>query len=408
MIKCVKIKNFKSIKDMEVEVGQFNVIIGENGAGKSNFAEALTVFGAIEDNKMDKGLLQNRGVRVLQGRSLVSKFGDSNFAKIQVTQSDQPDFPDGFVNEISLGESDEAYSKIGYSYKSLKYHWMNFFMKEELDSFLKENSAKEKSDKADAISDFLGLAMNPESDIGLRVRDNTQNKIYDPSGLGLVKGFLIYSPEYSILREEVVRDVVVEPLGVKGDGLLKLLSYMKENEQDAFKDVLECASMFSWVSNIEVCDLEQISGNSDSKITIIDKYINEKIFYKIANEGLLFVLFYAAVFCSKQTPRAFAIDNIDASLNPKMCRVLTGKLVSLAKKYNKQVFVTTHNPAVLDGLNLHDDDQRLFVAQRNDLGHSLLERVTVDDLPKPTRSGQTITLGEAFMRGHLGALPKNF
>jgi len=344
----------------------------------------------------------------LQGRSLVSKFGDSNFAKIQVTQSDQPDFPDGFVNEISLGESDEAYSKIGYSYKSLKYHWMNFFMKEELDSFLKENSAKEKSDKADAISDFLGLAMNPESDIGLRVRDNTQNKIYDPSGLGLVKGFLIYSPEYSILREEVVRDVVVEPLGVKGDGLLKLLSYMKENEQDAFKDVLECASMFSWVSNIEVCDLEQISGNSDSKITIIDKYINEKIFYKIANEGLLFVLFYAAVFCSKQTPRAFAIDNIDASLNPKMCRVLTGKLVSLAKKYNKQVFVTTHNPAVLDGLNLHDDDQRLFVAQRNDLGHSLLERVTVDDLPKPTRSGQTITLGEAFMRGHLGALPKNF
>ena len=245
-------------------------------------------------------------------------------------------------------------------------------MKEELDSFLKENSAKEKSDKADAISDFLGLAMNPESDIGLRVRDNTQNKIYDPSGLGLVKGFLIYSPEYSILREEVVRDVVVEPLGVKGDGLLKLLSYMKENEQDAFKDVLECASMFSWVSNIEVCDLEQISGNSDSKITIIDKYINEKIFYKIANEGLLFVLFYAAVFCSKQTPRAFAIDNIDASLNPKMCRVLTGKLVSLAKKYNKQVFVTTHNPAVVDGLNLHDDDQRLFVAQRNDLGHSLL------------------------------------
>jgi len=31
MIKSVKIENYKSIQELEVEVGRFNVIIGENG-----------------------------------------------------------------------------------------------------------------------------------------------------------------------------------------------------------------------------------------------------------------------------------------------------------------------------------------------------------------------------------------
>jgi predicted ATPase len=401
MIKRVKIKNFKSIKDMDVEVGRFNLIIGENGAGKSNFAEALTVFGIAEENKMDKTLLKNRGVRVLQGRSLVSKFGDSNKSKISLMETDQTNYPEDFESEVQLHETDESYSNVISNHKGIKAYWWSYLLNKAVRKIVEEQGI-------DAIDRYVSLLVKPDSEQAMDLERQMQEKISLSQSNNIAKNFVIYSPEYSILREEVVRDVVVEPLGIKGDGLLKLLSYMKANEQDAFKDVLECASMFSWVDSIEVCDIEQISGDSDSKITIIDKYVNEKIFYKIANEGLLFVLFYAAVFCSKQTPKAFAIDNIDASLNPKMCRVLTEKLISLAKKYNKQVFVTTHNPAVLDGLNLHDDDQRLFIAERNDLGHTLLERVTVDDLPKPTRSGQTISLGEAFMRGHLGALPKNF
>lgn len=401
MIKRVKIKNFKSIKDMDIEVGRFNVIIGENGAGKSNFAEALTVFGVAEENKMDKTLLKNRGVRVLQGKSLISKFGCSQNSEISVTESDHENYPSNFNSVAVLGERDGSYSEVYSMYRGVETFWISYFLEQEVQKIMSEKNKK--------ISDYdVRRLADMDSGFFVSIEERIHEKLGGSVSSNIAKNFVIYSPEYSILREEVVRDVVVEPLGIKGDGLLKLLSYMKESEKDAFQDVLECASMFSWIDSIEVCDIEKISGDADSKITIIDKYINEKIFYKIANEGLLFVLFYAAVFCSKQTPKAFAIDNIDASLNPKMCRVLTEKLISLAKKYNKQVFVTTHNPAVLDGLNIHDDDQRLFVARRNEFGHTLLERVTVDDLPKPTRSGQTITLGEAFMRGHIGALPENF
>jgi len=38
-----------------------------------------------------------------------------------------------------------------------------------------------------------------------------------------------------------------------------------------------------------------------------------------ANEGFLYLLFYFSLLISDATPTFFAIDNIDASLNPKLC-----------------------------------------------------------------------------------------
>lgn len=38
-IKRIHVKNFKSFKDLEVEFGKFNVLIGANASGKSNFIQ---------------------------------------------------------------------------------------------------------------------------------------------------------------------------------------------------------------------------------------------------------------------------------------------------------------------------------------------------------------------------------
>ncbi|MEG4862342.1 AAA family ATPase [Tychonema sp. LEGE 06208] len=55
----------------------------------------------------------------------------------------------------------------------------------------------------------------------------------------------------------------------------------------------------------------------------------------------MFLLFYFTLFVSDITPKFFAIDNIDASLNPRLCRRLMQELVQLAKKHDKQVIITT-------------------------------------------------------------------
>jgi AAA15 family ATPase/GTPase len=116
-------------------------------------------------------------------------------------------------------------------------------------------------------------------------------------------------------------------------------------------------------------------------------------------------MFYFALFISDDTPKFFAIDNIENALNPKLCTKLIQELVELAKKYDKQVIFTTHNPAVLDGLDLSDDEQSLFVIYRNVDGHTKARRISA---PEPLEDDDPVQLSEAFINGYLGGLPNNF
>ena len=43
ILKCVRISNFRSIENIEVDLGAINILIGQNNAGKSNFLRALDI-----------------------------------------------------------------------------------------------------------------------------------------------------------------------------------------------------------------------------------------------------------------------------------------------------------------------------------------------------------------------------
>ena len=103
--------------------------------------------------------------------------------------------------------------------------------------------------------------------------------------------------------------------------------------------------------------------------------------------------------------RIIAIDNIDTALNPKLCTKLIEVLCQLAVKHNKQVLVTAHNPAILDGLNLNDDSQRLFAVSRNKMGFTGVTRI---EKKEPIEGRQSVKMSEQFLRGYIGGLPKNF
>ena len=60
-----------------------------------------------------------------------------------------------------------------------------------------------------------------------------------------------------------------------------------------------------------------------------------------------------------------------------------------------------------NGINLNDDDQRLFVVTRNKKGHTKTKRITADKKPMDSE-GKPLRLSEAMIRGYLGGLPKGF
>ena len=73
-IKRITVKGFKSIKLLEdFELGHLNVIIGANGAGKSNFVQVFKMLNAMSMKGFQSYIFENGGAKLsiqwLQGDS---------------------------------------------------------------------------------------------------------------------------------------------------------------------------------------------------------------------------------------------------------------------------------------------------------------------------------------------------
>lgn len=70
MIEQVVIKNYKSIKDLTLPLNAINVLIGSNGAGKSNFISFFELTKAIFKQQFGAFTLEKGGIDNLlyQGR----------------------------------------------------------------------------------------------------------------------------------------------------------------------------------------------------------------------------------------------------------------------------------------------------------------------------------------------------
>jgi predicted ATPase len=400
VIKSIEIRNFKSIGKIKIDLGRINVFIGENGAGKSNLLEAIALSGAAAAGKLDNEFLISRGIRVTQPQLMRPRFEgcvDSDPITVNLTTDESENI------EYEIQNDNKPYSPWSFAFKR-NGESEHEYVQKRITDFINSSAANRKK-FTDSMQDFLKVSsalitskkkkQNNQDFISSLLENFRSNYHSTPNSL---EEFVVYSPENTKLRL-VETEGQIEPLGVNGEGLIKFLSFLTLIDDDSIASINKHLRLLGW--------FEEFSINNDAPtptIDIYDRYLgehNKKLDLKSANEGFLFLIFYFSLFASNWTPDFFAIDNIDASLNPKMCSELVKQLSILAVNYGKQAILTTHNPAVLDGLNLDDDEQRLFVISRNIHGFTRIKRVL-----KP--EGRNLKLSEMFMRGSLGGLPQGF
>ncbi len=387
------IKNYKSILSDEISLGRFNVFIGENGAGKTNILEALAMVSASANKDLNVEGLFNRGVRVTKPSLTFSSFlgkeqVDEIFVELFVENKDEE--IDSVSSKFTAQDPNDIYSKWNDETDSTFY--FSKAKNQELEHFIIENYKDHLS--TDFQHEFIKL---------IEKSFNTKTKSVK------IKDFIIYNLSSQALRG-IENNSKKQPLGIYGEGLDILLANFNKQEREELK---EFSYLISWLEDIIIDEKDTLKykghklGRSSSELYFRDEFMRKKnnVFSaENANEGALYMLFYLALFISEKTPNFFAIDNLETALNPKLCRTITKTLAQLAQKHDKQAIVTTHNPAILDGLNLHDDDQRLFVVYRNDDGHTQTKRIKL----KPKVEGKSYKLSELWMRGKLGGLPNNF
>lgn len=390
MIKTVRISNFKSIEELELDLGHLNVLIGENGCGKTNILEAIAFGSAGTDGE---GTLLDtfasvRGVRISEPHLMKSAFrkiskeevnkGYSNFTSHIVTNI-------GFENkdeellEVKIGTHRENQWATHIDYRNLgkkNSEFLQKFRKKQIQSLEKE-----------------GYILHRETSL--------IKQLFNGADLS---SFNIYCPENFFLRR-FEEEGQIKPLGIRGEGLFKHLVDLHKEHPELLYKISQKLQLIDWFQGFEI---PKDLMFTEKRINIKDRFLNDLDYFdqRSANEGFLYLLFYFTLFISPNTPSFFAIDNIDNALNPKLCARLIQELSLLAKEHHKQVILTTHNPAILDGLSLNgDNSQRLFTIYRNADGATHARRI----IPKKTPVGvESVRLSEAYIRGYLGGLPQNF
>jgi energy-coupling factor transporter ATP-binding protein EcfA2 len=361
MITKITVRSFKSIENAEVELGNLNVFVGANGSGKSNLLEAIGVLSAAADGKVNDQTLLQRGVRP------------------GVPKLYKSAFPTGGrrARDICFG---------GYSEQARYDVSLNNPVADPSPAWRFRSELLARGTEK-LVNRGPTLRNSPNSEIGLAARQAVELKEDDPA-LALMRrlqNYVIYSPNTPVLRGVTPETQPRQPVGLSGgrlpDAVNELIPRQRENELT--KRVCdEALHLIGWAKRYGSGVASDLPFSSPSVIMFLDKYLRpgrNLLSGYDASEGALYVLFMAVLASHPKAPSFCAVDNADHGLNPGLATALTKSFADwiLSGKDERQVLMTSHNPAVLDGLPLQDDRVRLFTVDRDNKGKTIVNRVDV-------------------------------
>jgi predicted ATPase len=398
MITKFSVQSFKSLEKTEVELGSVNVFVGANGSGKSNLLEAIGVLGAAAFGRVDDESLLRRGVRPGVPRLYKSAFPTKVAEKR----------PHIFFCAENLRAKYQV--SLWNPIRDPSPAWQ--FKSERLESDRNLIAQRSPFKKTDQLLDpEQGLTALKSFELQ---RGNPARELLDS-----LRTFSIYCANTPTLRGLLSDPQVREPIGLSGGRLPQALAellrarYVKGNE-DLAEKCNEISPMIDWAqdfgsANSAMVPLSPSAASMSRVVRFVDRYMvkgkNVLTGYD-ASEGALYILFAAVILLHPKAPSICAIDNVGQALNPRLAMRLAKAICNwtLNSKSDRQVLMTAHNPAVLDALPLKDDRVRLFTVDRDSRGHTVVERVKVDET-LIAKASEGWTLSRMWVNGLIGGVP---
>lgn len=389
-LKKITVGNFKSLYNTSFEPGKVNVFIGANGAGKTTILEGIGLLSAAMTDRVDANSLQRKGIRLSANPLYKSRFKNIDRTKVTIDLSMEWEYEESsnyFQYDVHLTTpTDTDY---------WKYHSEVFFQNG-TKKWGRSNASQEH------ISSYVGFFA---VDNNVKLREGRKIVQY-------FSDYGIYQPDTMILRGTAPDSNQMLPIGLNGGRLAEALQDIISTDGENLlfgsmymEDILE---LIDWAADIsiDVPRKKNINSNIPTTRQIIefsDRFMKEA--YRFtgydASEGALYVLFMLCLAMHPKSPAVFAVDSFDHALNPRLAKRLIQVFCEQIINNNKHVFLTTHNPLVLDGLDLSNDDIRLFTVERNRNGYAQIKRIKVSQ--ELIDEGQP--LSRLWINGRLGGVP---
>jgi predicted ATPase len=389
-IKTIHVKNFKSFKELHVDLGKFNVLIGANASGKSNFIRAFEFLRDIARHGLDNAISLQGGAEYLTNLNV----GTSENLSMQVVFSEDRDTR-GIFN---IATSKTGKTVLGVAPLEVTYSFsISFPRKGAGFEVVKDRlafKARFVTFKAEVGSGESPKRQGPGEVVISRHGDSLSIEARPPEGLSMddYEMYPWFSRETLTRRSLILVDTPFWVAPSLND--IAIYDFDPKLPKKA-TPITGRADLEEDGSNLAIV-LKNIIGNRDRKRKLrnfladllpfvagleVEKFADKSLLFNLRetyakkqslpasliSDGTINVTaLIAALYFEKKT--VAIIEEPERNIHPS----LISKIVAMMKdaSQGKQIIVTTHNPEVVR----HADIGNVLLVSRNGEGFSPISR----------------------------------
>ncbi len=426
MLQKIRIQNFRSLKDITVDLQQVNLLIGPNNSGKSNFLKAIEFFSLhINKHQFNKNtfeqILFREELKNLKTQNneipitfeLISKFDD--FYEHYVLQIFDNSSSEGRFVEF-LGKSDNSISK------KINLFDIDLLQKNYSDFQLSGNNIglKKKTSNSYILDEIEKKQYNYQTFLLTFEKELSIKFEYSQIQQRGFKIFNVFYPEFKntiIYKPDTVKLTYPQELGedvflnADTSNLVSFLDNMRDSNPEVIKnietDLNKCISNFKDIRYKKIFEDNNFVGKklglSDTKNNI---YWAEEL-----SEGTLYFLAILSIIHQPNPPKLLLLEEPEKNVHPRRIAEVMDYIFQLAYEKNIQVILTTHNTLVVDEFNDIPEAVHIFEHKNNQTEIKNLQKDIIEPSDKKSEAenfpkiNYTHSLGEHWSYGFLGGVP---
>jgi predicted ATPase len=415
-LKSIRVKNFKSFKELEVDLGKFNVLIGVNASGKSNFVQIFKFIKDIANHGLDNAVSMQGGVEYLRNINI----GASEDFSLKIISDQKFELLGGLTEDDLIGiESYETIYEFALGFKKKGTGFK--IIKEELTqkcNFVKlKRRGKRKIEENEKLGqgEIIFSRVNGKLKIDLHKPEKIPiniDEIYPPflrkkkfsSNTLLIKQLFFFPPLEEIFSNISVYDFdpklpkKATPITGKaeleedGSNLSIILKNITENIEKRRKLFNLVKNLLPFIANLDV----EKFGDKSLLFKLQEIYFkNQYLPASLISDGTINITALIIALYFEKKPLTI-IEEPERNIHP----YLISKVVDMMKdaSQKKQIIVTTHNPEIVKYAGLDN----ILLISRDKEGFSSVSR-PVDKKEVKIFLENEIGIEELYVQNLLGA-----
>jgi len=344
----ISIKGFKSIRELnDLELGNLNIVIGANGAGKSNLVQVFRMLMAMTRKNFTKFILEQGGADnfLFNGLKVTPKI---DIAFEFESFSDNAKGPNQYRFELSP-TVDERFL-INEEREYVTTNWRSYGSSSEESRLYDERNESSWDGRWNGVGHF----------------------VYESISKWMVYHFHDTSSSAPMRRSEIIEDCH----DLRGDAanIAPFLLNLKNNESynKNYTEIVDAIRFVTPFFDDFRLDVQKLGEAEKTKLSWTQKGSDFPMQPYHLSDGSIRFICLATALLQPYPPSTIIIDEPELGLHPEAISILA-ELIQVASK-KTQVIVATQSPALVDQFAIQD----IIVVNRED-GASTFKRLKEED-----------------------------